>query len=204
MQNDISNKIEREETPMKGRWLVLFLVAALVLPAMAQAAKPSKSVSETTKWTGTVTAVDPATRTVTLQGPEGNTRTVECGPQVKNFAQIKVGDNVHVQYTEAMVVSVSKPGESVGATESATLKTAKPGEKPAMHAERTQEIQATVESIDPATRWVTLKGPQGNALTFKVANDVNLEKVKTGDVVVAKYTEALAIKVTPGTEKAKK
>ncbi len=56
------------------------------------------------------------------------------------------------------------------------------------------KITAIVDKIDLKTRMITLKGPQGNLVTFKVNDDVkNLDKVKEGDKVVAKYLESVAV-----------
>ncbi|HEY9159779.1 MAG TPA: hypothetical protein VIS94_01655 [Desulfomonilia bacterium] len=56
------------------------------------------------------------------------------------------------------------------------------------------KITATVDKIDLQTRMITLKGPEGNSVTFKVSDDVkNLDKVKAGDKVVAKYLESIAV-----------
>jgi Cu/Ag efflux protein CusF len=187
--------------------LVPLMVVALALPALAktETGKPGREASQTIQWTGTVTAVDTANRTVTIQGPQGNIRTVKCGSEVKNFDQIKAGHKVHVEYTEAMVVSVRKSTEPSTVGESASMETAPKGAMPSMEAERTQQMTATVEKIDHKTRMVTLKGQEGNMVTFRVSDEFkNLKDVKKGDEVVAQYTEALAIKVTEGTEKAKK
>jgi Cu/Ag efflux protein CusF len=58
----------------------------------------------------------------------------------------------------------------------------------------TAKMTATVEAIDVATRHVTLKGPKGNTMTLAVGPEVkNLDKVKVGDRVVARYVEALTL-----------
>lgn len=55
-------------------------------------------------------------------------------------------------------------------------------------------LTATVEKVDAASRMVTLKGPQGNLVTFKAGDAVkNLDQVKVGDKVVAKYLESVAM-----------
>ena len=55
---------------------------------------------------------------------------------------------------------------------------------------------ATVESIDQASRLVTLRGEDGFARTVKVSNDVrNLPQVREGDKVVVSYYEAIAAEV---------
>ncbi len=66
---------------------------------------------------------------------------------------------------------------------------------------RTVEAQATVQSVDQATRTVTLKLGDGREVTTKVDPKVtNLNQVKPGDVVTVAYTEAIAVSLggTPG------
>lgn len=61
------------------------------------------------------------------------------------------------------------------------------------------KLTATVEAIDLATRHVTLKGPQGKSMTLAVGPEVkNLDKVKVGDRVVARYVEALTLTLKKG------
>ncbi len=60
-------------------------------------------------------------------------------------------------------------------------------------------VSATVQAVDQANRIVTLKGPEGEVFDLKVGPEVkNLPQVKVGDVVVAKYFEAVAIEVKKG------
>lgn len=57
-------------------------------------------------------------------------------------------------------------------------------------------LTATVQAIDQATRVVTLKGPQGNTVTFKVDDAVrNLPQVSVGDEVSVSYYESLVLRV---------
>ena len=77
------------------------VIAALAAPVGAQTGaavvtkEPGKvGVAETVKVTATITAIDAATRAVTLKGPKGNEMVVTAGPEVKNLAQLKVGDQV--------------------------------------------------------------------------------------------------------------
>lgn len=55
------------------------------------------------------------------------------------------------------------------------------------------QVKATVEAIDLANRLVTIRGPEGNAVTLEVSPDVrNLPQVKVGDQVVVSYYAAIA------------
>jgi Cu/Ag efflux protein CusF len=80
---------------------------------------------------------------------------------------------------------------------SATTGFAKDKEKkPSGEMANVSYMTATVEKIDHATRMVTLKGPEGNTVTFKVGPEAhNLDKVNAGDTVNVKYYEAVAWQV---------
>jgi hypothetical protein len=67
--------------------------------------------------------------------------------------------------------------------------------KPAVRENLVQKT-ATVESIDQASRVVTLRGEEGNVFTVQVGEEVkNLPQVRTGDKVTVSYYEALAAEV---------
>src|SRR5512145_1370929 len=70
-----------------------------------------------------------------------------------------------------------------------------PPPKPVMRDTLIQKT-ATVESIDQASRLVTLRLEDGSGTTVKVSDEVrNLPQVKTGDQVVVSYYEAIAAEV---------
>ena len=74
-------------------------------------------MADTVKVSATITAIDKATRDVTLKGQQGNLMTVTAGPEVKNFDKLKVGDQVDLQYIEALTLELKKgemPGGAVG------------------------------------------------------------------------------------------
>jgi hypothetical protein len=57
----------------------------------------------------TVDAVDPAAQTMTVRGPAGNRFVLSLGEQFKKLAEVKVGELIFAQYTEALIVSVEGP-----------------------------------------------------------------------------------------------
>jgi Cu/Ag efflux protein CusF len=180
------------------------VLAALAAPAAAQtgaavvAREPGKvGVAETVKLTATIVAIDAATRAVTLKGPHGNEFAVTAGPEVKNFAQMKVGDLINVEYVEALTLELKKGSTApVARTEQAGAAGAKPGARPAGMAGRQVTIMAEVVGLDPAKQVVTLRGPQ-RTVELKVKDPAQFKLVAKGDRVEATYTEALAIAVTP-------
>jgi Cu/Ag efflux protein CusF len=71
---------------------------------------------------------------------------------------------------------------------------------PSGSVQKVTTIQATVVGLDLPGRVITLKGPKGNQATFHVGDQVkNLDQVKVGDIVVAKYYESIAVRLAkPG------
>jgi hypothetical protein len=145
----------------------------------------------------TVEDVDEATRTVTLKGEGGKTVTIKCGDEVKNFDQIKKGDQVTAKYYQSVALGIRKSDEPASTEEQRAVLRAEPGQKPGAAMIKTVQVSATVENIDKAKRELTLKGPEGKTKTVKVGEDVkNFDQLKEGDQVVATVTEALAMGVT--------
>jgi len=189
--------------------ILLMLAAIVMLPYAAQAQKPSvqgatvvasepgkAAMVTAAEVTATVVAIDKATRTVTLKGPQ---RTVDiiAGDEVRNFDQIRVGDRVVAQYREALTLELKKARTTGAPTETAVAVRAKPGERPAGAVGREITILADVVAVDPKKSIISLKGPRGNVVDLKVQNQDHFKVVKVGDQVEAVYSEALAIAVTP-------
>jgi hypothetical protein len=58
------------------------------------------------------------------------------------------------------------------------------------------ETTATVEAVYPSSRYVTLKGPEGNEITVRAGERIgNLDKIKPGDQVDIKYYRSMALDV---------
>ena len=86
-------------------------------------------------------------------------------------------------------------GDEPAAAESAAAESAA-AEKPYIYASQSLMITAVVEAIDQETRVVTLRGPQGNSVTFTVTEEArNLGQVKAGDLVDVEYLQEISIEV---------
>ena len=146
--------------------------------------------------TATVKAIDKNNRVVTLQSPDGKIAKVTCGPEVRNFAQIRVGDEVKTTLMETVELFVTGKGEP--AAERVTEVGRAPlGSRPGFAAIDTVEVRASVVAIDYQTREVTLKGPEGKVIKVTAGPEVErLNEVKTGDSVVARLTRAVSIEVS--------
>jgi ribosomal 50S subunit-recycling heat shock protein len=190
---------------VKRCWVLVFavvLVAGLTTMATAQqkgsapkSGKPGGVVVDVVEWSGKVTAVDYAKRTVTLQEPGGRVATVNA-KNARNLDQVKVGDTVKIRYAEELAVFVRKADAAPQATETTAVELAPKGQKPGGVMADTIEITANVEAIDHQTRAIALKGPAGNIRIFKVSDAVKrFNEIKVGDQVVIRVTEAVALAV---------
>jgi hypothetical protein len=167
-----------------------------VLVTRGATEKPSVLKERLVSVTATVTAVDATSRIVTLKGPKGKIFDVKAGEEVRNLAQVKVGDKVKVKYYQSVAVEVVAPGTAPGGVQEGVVGgRSKPGERPAGLIGGQVTVTATVEAIDKKNQTATLKGPEGKTLTVKVEDPRNLVNVKVGDEVVITLTEALAISV---------
>ena len=186
----------------------LALAGASAWPAAAQTAAvvggsaPGKAgVAATVKLTASITAIDKATRDVTLKGPQGNEVTVTVGPDVKNFDKMKVGDQVNVEYVEALTLELKKGGgQKVARTEQAGAVGAKPGAQPTGAVGRQVTIVADVIDVDTAKQSVTLRGPK-RTVTLNVPDPEQFKRIAKGDQVEATYTQAVAVAVEPAAKK---
>ena len=179
------------------------LIAALPVVAAEQA--PQKAtVSETVKMTTTVKAIDYDSRLITLQGPEGKAMTVEAGPEVKRLKEIKVGDMVVINYTQAIAAELKKAGTSSGVSVKEDVKRAKASEKPGVSGKREVQATVTIDAVDLKNNIVTFTGPQGNVNIVAVQRPQMREFIKTlkvGDKVDVTFTEAVAVSVEPAPKK---
>jgi hypothetical protein len=169
--------------------------------AVAASAPGTATVGTTVKVTATVEAIDAATRQITIKGPQGKSNVVTAGADVRNFDQIKVGDQVVLQYAEALTLTLKKGGKELpAATASADGARAAAGQKPGGVMARQVEVTADVIALDAKTQTVTLRGPK-QVVDLKVPDAGQFKLIKVGDQIQATYTEAVALSVEPVAKK---
>ncbi len=183
---------------------LIVLVMAVLFAAGTQSAfaadqtrkktkEPGAIVAETVQGVAKVTAVDAARRTVTFE-MDGVSKTIICGPEVRNFDQIAVGDNLKVTFVEAMAVYLQKAGVPAGGDEVSSVTLAPKGAKPGILVTDTVVMQSRIDAVNVKKRTVTITTPDGKTHTLKVAKSVKgLKDLKKGDDIVVRFTEALAI-----------
>jgi hypothetical protein len=193
-------------TSMSAMTISAILVGAAPFYAQAQTTTadlvtgPGKvGVSETVKMTATVVLIDLGSRDVVLIDSNGKMHRVNVSDQARNLDQVKVGDKVTTEYTEAISLQLKKrgAGNAPPASAVAAMVRAPQGMKPGGAVGRKVTAFATVVGVNAAKQFVTLRGPLGNEYDLTVIDPVQLNAVKKGDEVEVTYTEALAISVQP-------
>jgi hypothetical protein len=180
------------------------LIGAVPLAAHAQTTTSSVTTeagkagaSATTKMTATVVSIDVATRDVVLIDSNGKIHNINVSDQARNLDQVKVGDKVTAEYSEAISLQLKKRGTSGSpppTAQEAMIRSPK-GAKPGGAVGRKITAIATVVAIDTKKQFVTLRGPLGNEYDVQVSDPAQLKAIAKGDEVEVVYTEALAVSV---------
>ncbi len=174
------------------------LVAFTVLVALPLVAFGQKPVTQmdSVEITAKIEAIDHDARMVTLKGKDGETETIYCGPDVKRFNELKIGDTVTFRYYEAMAYAIRKPGQPSGlpAQTGPTL-TRGQGPRPGGTLAQQETASVTVKAVDVKVPSITVLTDDGRTVSFKVDDKKNLKDVKAGDKVEVTYTQAVVISV---------
>jgi len=155
------------------------------------------AIQQTAQMLGTISAIDTATREVTLSMSDGKQTVVVCGPEVKNFDQLSVGDAVEMEFVQALALELMKGSTApISRTVEAATASAVPGASPAGAGGVRVRVVAEVVALDPEARIVSLRGPQ-RTIDLKVDDPDQFSGIAVGDRVEGTYVEALAVQVTP-------
>ncbi len=181
--------------------LVLFAglslaTASLFAEEAASVEKPSFSASQSVQMTATVTAIDMATRAVTLQGEDGETQTITVGEEARNLAQVKPGDVVTVEFVRGLDVQVfADDGSELGSGAVEAAGRAEEGEMPGGVMVQSEVITARVAAINLDNNTFKLQWPDDSVEEFVAQHPEKLRLAAVGDIVVITYTQAVGILV---------
>lgn len=182
----------------------LALSLALPVPAMAQTNPVIDSPipkSEALNVQAKITAIDRASRAVTLAGASGQQTTITAGPLVR-LELLKVGDSVNVKYYRSVAFAVNGPSGGDGTPTSDNQMSelvARSAHLPGGVGVRLIKVQGTVVGIDLATHSVDLVNPSGGGVyTLHVTDPTRaaaLGSLKVGDTVTAVISQAVAVTI---------
>jgi Cu/Ag efflux protein CusF len=212
-----------------GMGATLFVYAADSSPSLIEALEPEAAktraaagelqstdmqAEEVVSVTATVKSVDPETRLIKLEGPDGKKLKVTAGSGVRNLDQLNAGDQITISYMDARLLSLHK-GTSVARQGEVAMGAfqAETGTAPAGGVMRSIDLIASVEGLDATNRVVTLKGLQRSTgpgrpmldiedadatITLTVPDTISLADIQVGDKVRATYLQGVAVSVESG------
>lgn len=150
-----------------------------------------------------ITAINPATRAVTLAGASGKPVTVTAGPAVR-LELLKVGDSVTAKYYRSVGFVVNPPQGGSGtpvSDDQITQIIAQPAQAPGGVGVRLTRISGTVVGIDLAANSIDVVNPSGGGVyTIDVTDPARIaiiRSLKVGDTVTAVISESLAVSIDP-------
>lgn len=171
--------------------------ASALMAGCATPEKPAVEVSEVSEISGRVVALNRAQRTVALRGPQGNVVALKVDKAVRNFDQVRVGDEVKLEFYESVAIFVTSDGSPPAADGAIAVAVAPKGARPAGEVIEVTDVSATIQAINPVRRVLTLKGPQGHVFPVTVDKSVQgFGALRVGDNVHVRHTEALALSVS--------
>ena len=168
----------------------------VTVAAAKSVAQPGGIVGQKVVTRVIVDSIDYKERTAVFRDSDGALHYFQAGPEIRNFPQLKVGDEVITEHTQSVAILVDKPQGKPTGTGAQVLKRAPLGAKPGMQGVNVMEVTATVDKIDYKKRTITLKGPDGKVFTTEVDPSITrFNEVKKGDMIYMQFTEELAIRV---------
>jgi hypothetical protein len=178
----------------------LGLGLALSVTAIAQPDSKQYNIGEqklvSVTATATVQAMNLETREVTFKGELGNEFSLTIDPSVKRLNEVKVGDQIVVNYNTSLAAELRAPTEEEKASPlSVTEEVVKSKGAPGVSGSRVVKALVTIEGLDRTTSSVTIKGPRGNSSTVRVKDTSVLDRLQLGDTVFIVYTEAVGLSV---------
>jgi hypothetical protein len=191
--------------------LLVLMVWGLAVPALAESrvtekpqagsgsmlfSEPGRAeLTEMVAVSARVEGVDPESRTLTLKTADGQMVEYVAGEEVRNFAQVEVGDMVEASILKSLRLELVEEGAYAEPTGVGAMARAGEGAKPGAAVGSEVTFMTEVVRVDQPANIISLKGPEGNVVDFDVQNPAQFDVVKVGDKVRATYTEAVAVEV---------
>lgn len=188
---------------LKHAWIAGLLSLSTCLAQAAEVAAevttaPGKAnLVEAVSAQATVTAIDMASRKVSLKNAAGEAFDIVAGEQVTNLANLKVGDTVALRYMQMLDLELLKgtAGVRKRVVEVAADK-AEAGEKPGAGIGKKVTLYGDVIAVDKGQQTITVKGVD-HILVLKVHNPAQFALIAKGDQIKAVQTQAVGIGILP-------
>jgi hypothetical protein len=180
-------------------WLVATGASAQGTAAGAAVLKAegARAASGAVEVRGQVIELDMASRMATIRGPKGRVMDINVPPEVRNFDQVALGDELVIRYAAAVALALQpiNGGSDIRErVETSVAAVAPQGDLPGRAGGRKVEILAVIDAVDAKARTATLRGAK-RSVTVSVPPDVDIAALKAGRQVRAVFIEATVIDV---------
>lgn len=144
----------------------------------------------------TIQKINSKTREITFKNNEGKLTVYKAPASMKNFKQLKVGDQVTTTVTIETDIQVTRGAlETKARVVKESLSKARLGLKPGVKFKKEVVNQAKVIDLDYTTKSVTLESMHGK-LTITPHNIEHFRILRVGDIVDAITDKTIEINVT--------
>jgi hypothetical protein len=192
--------------PSKLRIGAALACAAFLLPAAGAFGADEKMPSQVTKAevvhvVAEVTAIDLATRELTLAGPLGGRDRPPGRARGQEPSAGEGGRSRRITYYESMAISARKKGESNPLFVGGDSSTSAAGEKPAVQSSQQKHAVVKVFSVDVEKRLLVVENAAGKLISHEVERPEFVQKLAGLRPVTSSTwstTAGVAISVTPG------
>ena len=192
----MDTRVDSKSRVMQVVWAVTVFGAIFSIGVASRADSTSEvqtknGAARVVRKTAKVTAIDSNDRLLSLQSSDGQTNSVKVPADIKGFDQVKVGDNVDIEYYEGIAVSLLPPGSKPSMSQHQT-RSVSAGTGANVADETT--VSAEILAVDLGQNIVSFKSPNGTR-TVQV-RDPRLQhlllSLKPGQVVQVTYRQATA------------
>lgn len=177
--------------------LVGLLLGCTAVPAANDGGKPGVLLGSVSSMVATVESVDLDTREVVLRDGDGEIIRFVAGEEVRNLAQVEVGDQVLVEHSVGLLLMAAPAtGEEPMRADVLDVWRAELGQRPGVRIEHTAAAVGIVTAVDAEARTVTIRGVE-RTVVLEAAEDIDLDAIDVGDEVNALFQESIVISVEP-------
>jgi hypothetical protein len=149
-------------------------------------------IVDTFTTTATVTGINRDKREVTLVAPDGRKTTYKAGPEMVNFSQLQIGDQIKAVLTEEVAVAIGSDAATLP-TGGGAVALAPVGAKPGGVMVETANVTAKVTAVDAKRHKVTFQLADGTPKTVKAGKKVDVTILHIGDSVSIQVGQGLLI-----------
>ncbi len=175
------------------------LMTGVMAIALAACAIPeTASREETVELTGVVRGIDVEARRLVIEG-EDRTVVYRVSDEVRNLAEVQVGDEVALEYYEGVALAMADPADSGEAITDTFAGRAPEGARPAAGVASVTSFVVELISYDGGTGIATIRTPEGAVTSVRVAEEFRrfASTREPGDRILVLVEEAVAVGVSP-------